>query len=745
MILGVLAMAGCTKDQGTTEFEFDKSMIYKEEIFDLNLREGFNIYEAGISGDRIYLLGNVYDTSISNDFKLTYYWYTANLDGTDLKEHVLDIPENVWVEKLALAENGKVYVFYPVYEDTYYDEPEVEEYSTPYYGRIIDESGNDTLVDLTEFYGSWASVLYVGNNQFIMSSDGETILFDEDLNYVRRTSSDEEYYNNLISLRDGTYAVSRWDENGELSYAKFDTNTLKAGEKIEVPFDPWRYNVIEAKGKYDMYLSDGKYLYGWNIGDPEITPIVNFLNSDIYNNYYDRLQQLDDQTIIASYYDWYSNDASPFKIAKLTKVAPEDVKDKKNITLGCLYLDSNIHKSIIDFNKSNDEYRIAIVDYSQYYTDEDWDAGTRKFNQDIASGNAPDVIISNSLSVHNYMEKGLFLDLTDRLKNDPDIDYDDIFPNLIEATSYKGKVYMISPWFSMQTVTGKKSVLGDRTGWTIDEMLEFKDSLPAGEELFALQDRYSLLYGVLGSNYDEFIGTGNGKCNFDSEEFIKILEFVKTVPTSEDLQSLYSSEDFWMTYDLMWRDDKTALNETYLYSAESYQRLLRGTFMEDVAFVGYPSSDRSGAGLYIDQLFAINSKTKDADAAWDVVKCLYSSMDQVSGPYYGLGFPASMKEFDEMCADRMKEHKETDEYGYTYNYDTIYIGNEELVMKPLTQDEIDKLKDYILSVDKLIYTDDEIINIVMEEADPFFAGQKTAEEVAGIIQSRVSIYINEKK
>ena len=41
--------------------------------------------------------------------------------------------------------------------------------------------------------------------------------------------------------------------------------------------------------------------------------------------------------------------------------------------------------------------------------------------------------------------------------------------------------------------------------------------------------------------------------------------------------------------------------------------------------------------------------------------------------------------------------------------------------------------------------DTSIINIVKEEAAAYFAGQKSAEEVTKLIQSKANIYINEQK
>ena len=45
----------------------------------------------------------------------------------------------------------------------------------------------------------------------------------------------------------------------------------------------------------------------------------------------------------------------------------------------------------------------------------------------------------------------------------------------------------------------------------------------------------------------------------------------------------------------------------------------------------------------------------------------------------------------------------------------------------------------------MLEQDDAIYNIVFEQAQAFYSGQKTAEEVARLIQSKVTIYVNEQR
>lgn len=79
-------------------------------------------------------------------------------------------------------------------------------------------------------------------------------------------------------------------------------------------------------------------------------------------------------------------------------------------------------------------------------------------------------------------------------------------------------------------------------------------------------------------------------------------------------------------------------------------------------------------------------------------------------------------------------------------YDDIwYINGEEVILEPFTQAEVDQICEFIYTVDRTSYYNEEIFNIIMEEAEGFFSGQKTVQDVAGIIQSRAQIYVDENR
>ena len=62
----------------------------------------------------------------------------------------------------------------------------------------------------------------------------------------------------------------------------------------------------------------------------------------------------------------------------------------------------------------------------------------------------------------------------------------------------------------------------------------------------------------------------------------------------------------------------------------------------------------------------------------------------------------------------------------------------------LSQEQADMILDVISKTTRVISYDESIMNIVTDEAAPFFAGQATAEETAAAIQSRVQLYVAEQ-
>ena len=63
----------------------------------------------------------------------------------------------------------------------------------------------------------------------------------------------------------------------------------------------------------------------------------------------------------------------------------------------------------------------------------------------------------------------------------------------------------------------------------------------------------------------------------------------------------------------------------------------------------------------------------------------------------------------------------------------------------MTQEQADKLMELIENTTKVQDYNSAIYDIVTEQSAAFFAGQKSAEEVAKLVQSKANIFVNEQR
>lgn len=735
----LFAIAGCGKKK--EEVTIDKNTIYKEELIDIGLPEGFEMNQLKILGDRIYFSGYSYNEERGMSDQT---WGYSLIDGSDTK--VFPFPaESGWMDNFYPMENGKVFMTYSEY---YEDDSDPDNYIWENYYYVALCDGNTGAViekdNLFEKYEiDWVSTinLFPGNVLVLEGGNGVRLTYDESLNLVKKDNveNQDDYYYGFYTLKDGRIITTFWGDEGR-EYAYFDPNTMKKGETINVGFNTNNYEIIGSNKDYDMLLSNQSGVSGYNIGDEKPVELFNFINSDITTTYFNSFVSLDDGSFIGCYYEWNSEDDYGNKVCKYTKVDPESIVDKKVLTLGCTYINQDMRSAVIKYNKQSDLYRIVIKDYEEYDTEDNWNGSTEKLNSDIASGRCPDILFANDPSlISNFSGKGLFVDLNKYLENDPDVDKNDIWPNLIEACSNNGKLYELAASFYVNTVVGKTSLVGDKAGWNFDEFVAFNNSLPNGMELFQNNNRDSLMYSLLSANASEFIDRANAKCYFDGPEFISLLEFLKTVPV---LDEDYWQDINWDEYDTAFRKNKAALYQWTLYDLSDYGYMEQGTFGEPVSFVGYPSKDGQGSNLQIYGTYAISSKCKNPEGAWDFIKQLWTPEYQ-SGVW---GIPASMKRFDEIAEEAKKVPTYEDwEGNIVETPNTYYVGGQEITIKPLSDADTEKIKNFILSVNKVGADMYDLEEILSEELDSFFSGQKSAEEVAKILQSRISIYLNEKQ
>lgn len=602
----------------------------------------------------------------------------------------------------------------------------------PQFQALAEENGYFYIGDM---YLDPGKALYFNlYNQFFQ--------FDLDGNFVKNVVKEGqanpfEEVSTLIPLADGRMVAVIYEENGmSLALADLEAGTL--GEKYTLPGRSYDFSYYPGIG-YDLYLTSSYGMYGYNLGDEEKTPIMSFVDSDFsfYSIY--QVTGLSEQEFLAITSDWDTGDT----LTKFTKVDPKDVKDKQVITFAMTSTDWGIRRLAIQFNKNSEKYRISILDYeSMYGTDDDWQAGLTRLNTDIVSGKVPDILlVDNSMPVDSYISKGLFADLKPFIEEDDALSMDDFMPNVIEACSVEGKLYSIVPAYSIDTLVAKTSDVGKERGWTVQDVKDILASKPEGTQFLMNIDRNSMLQYCFTMSGSQFIDWENGTCNFNSDGFIQMLEFIATFPEEVNWDAM--PEDFWDTYDSMWREGRVLTNFASIGDLRNFNSLEKGTFGEEITMIGFPSSDGDGSVIWPSLRFALSAKSKNSEGAWEFLRTFLMDEYQGSLEY---GFPLSVKFLNKKVQEAMERPYYMDENNNKVEYDeTSYVNGVEIVISPITKERADEIIAELYSFTQLYRADDTLLNIVQEEAGPFFAGQKNAKEAASIIQSRVQIYVNENR
>ena len=544
--------------------------------------------------------------------------------------------------------------------------------------------------------------------------------------------SNSYLYNAFLTENDTLMMISTDNSWTKMFASELDLKTGTAGEKKELPGSIANYNIYPGKGS-ELLLVSNQGLYSYKIGDTEIKPKMNYVNSDLNISWMNQVAAIDEEHFIGIFADAETYED---QLAIFTAVPPEEIPDKEVLVLGSYYLNSDVRKQVIAFNKSSEKYRITVRDYSTYNTKDDYMAGYTQLNNDILAGKMPDIILADqSMPVNNYIAKGLLADVGKLIEADEELSKERFLTNVFDAYSVDGVLYNVVPTFYVGTVVGKESLLGQFDGWNMEEFLAYVDQLPEETSVFGEMTRSGFFYQAMRYCGTDFVDLATGKCAFDSPEFIRMLEFAKTVP----VEIVYDENYDWTKYETQYREDRTLLMTATIYSIKDLNYQFNGQFGEEVTFVGFPCEGRNGSVVNASLDFVISRDSKQIDGAWEFVRYYLTDEYQDTNEWE---LPVNKDAFDKL-AQRATEKPYYMDGDQKVEYDeTIYINGEEIVLPPMSQEQVDSIAAFIESVDKISYYDEQVQAIIDEDAAPFFDGAKSAADAASVIQNRVQVYVN---
>lgn len=612
----------------------------------------------------------------------------------------------------------------------------------------LDADGNTLDTRELSADGGYVNNVYIDDQGYFYSTDWSSVtIFDSDGTQLANLPV-ENGINNLVKLNDGKVYASLWKTEGDSSYialTRVDPETKSFSEE-EMRIPSSAYNIYPGNEKYRFLYDINGTVYGYNEATGEGERLFAWLDCDINSDSISQFSVRADGTILALE-SQYSEEQmrNTYNIITIKQVDASTVPQKETLTLACMYLDWSLKSEIVEFNRSQDKVRIQVVDYSQYNTDDNYQAGLQKLGTEILSGKVPDILSTSGLPMDQYAGKGIFLDLWPLIDADTELGgREGLMTHLFDAMSMDGKLYQVVSTFSIDTVAGRTDVVGDRTSWTLQELQEARAAMGDNVSIFGESDtKADILYTCVAHGADSFIDWANKTCNFDSQEFIDMLNFANSFPKEFDWEN-YDWETSESEYSRL-HSGKQMLTRAYVYSFDDvqYQKALHGG---DITFIGYPTTTGNGSSFNIGNGLAISAACKNPDAAWSFVRIYLTEEFQTKNGMWQ--FPTNKNAFEKYKEDSMKQEYTTDpetgEQIPVSNHSYGFSDGTEIQVYAMTQEEYDSFLRLYESCNSVTAYNQEISNIISEETAAFFDGQKTAEETASLIQNRISLYISEQ-
>ena len=745
MMLGLTACGKKEADSAVTEQE---NYVYVPEYMEMENSENANLYNLQVHGSNIYYMTYNYDeaTGVSRNAICEY-----SLETGEVKELPFAFENERSAQSYFVDAQGGLCTVEYQWIASESGENGTENYFLCKYdaqGNLISEQDITEIVLDGQDYGYINSFVADGQGRFYATADEKIFLFDAEGNYKGNVNTEGSWIQGIGTGNDGKVYVTYYDSTGSsngyiLSEVSFEEKKLAASYKNFPNSNGNGILVQNQEGKF--ITNDGSRVYEYDMNSQSYTELFAWLDSDINGNYVNYLGVLSDGKLFAVINDWNTGET---ELASLTRTKASELPKKTQVVFGTLYDDQALQAAAVAFNKQSDSYRISIKSYidTNNWTEDSWQDGISKLNNDITSGsNCPDILDLSQLSIGQLAAKGVFEDLTPYFEKSSVVRKEDYMDSILSAYTFDGKLVCVPKTFSLSTIAGKTSEVGTEMGWTLEEMMAYVKAHP-DSMIFDYASKTSMMYMLLSYNQDDFIDWSTGKCSFDSEEFKNILEFIASFPDEAD----WEADD--RSTPLKLQDGSVLMDTVGIYDLNTIQQY-EAMFGEPVTFIGYPNS-KGNSGCYLtgNQMYGIASKSKNKDGAWAFIEFFLNYKDTM----FSYGLPTNESEMEQLIEEKTKVEYILDENGEPMkdeNGEPIIAnagggfgyGDWEYTYHIPTREEVDTLLNLIEVAQPASNADQEIMTIMEEEAQAFFQGQKSAQDVAGVIQSRVQVYVNENR
>ncbi len=564
-----------------------------------------------------------------------------------------------------------------------------------------------------------------------------------------------DYIDSMAVSGDGRIWVMGSLGNGRV-LCPVDREILSFGDPLPLSALPEGANELFFGPGHDFYYRSGNGLYAADFdesGTKGVSDelILDFMNSDLSRDSASILAVYGPEAVLMS--DRGENAAVPSIYRKAPDVDLSAVTVLRLVHTG--QPEISLAGKITSFNKSHDGIRIIVEDYR---TGEDVFGGENRLAAEMATGARPDIVITSQSgpALSYIVKRGLFADLNPLTEREGLLNRDNLMGCVKRTfTDGDGRLFGLTPSYWIQTVVSADELLGKYAGrdsWTAEELLDFAENLPSDRLLMEGLTRNSAAYMLLGpGGYACFLSEDGKTASFDSDLFIRYLNYIASLPTREEYDAHPPIEglnaDVSERYQL-YHEGKIALKQKVLTEPASFLGMELDFCTKDWRLIGQPTNGDCGTAISADSVYLITAADSErAELAWEALETLFEP-DAISGAQ---SIPGLVSEFDKVVR----------EY-YLYDFAFTFSGTssrdlkdswfpltltEPGILTEFTEEDERRIRDILdnhCGIPFALSANEDVTAIVNEEISVFLGGVGTAEDCAKKIQSRVSIMLAER-
>lgn len=604
------------------------------------------------------------------------------------------------------------------------------------------ESGEElSCVDITEqlqITGGVTLELITDKNDQIYISDGRRIwVFDvegnQPFNVIIPNGS---WVNGMGVTKEGQVVFYGW-EDGQCIYVIDENSGMLTTVNDNIP-NKYIYSggIIPGDVKGIWVVTATDYVE-YDIESGKATPVLSLADSGVNVDNIRGCTVLENGDVLILSCDMSGEEIESKAILLVKTEASAVADDKEVITMGLFEESSELAMAVADFNKSQTGYKIEIINYAE---NSDLDTAITRFSNELISGNAPDIIDLYHLNAQALASKGALEDLTPYLENDGTVKREELFESVLNAYSINGGLYTIPNSFVVYGVVGSSEYLSDcgsGYSWTVEDVTRLINNNP-DMEIFGYNSKSYILMELVRNNLNKFVNWQSGECDFEGTEFLSILKLANCFN-----EKFEGGSGEYNPYEIV-AEGKTMAEITLINSTLELQ-FWQAAFGDDFVVKGFPVDEGSGLGIRGENLLGINAASNNKKKAWEFISSLLTK------EYYKNreveGFPTLIPAYDALNEKYSTPEYKTDESGNQLEIPKMDMGMGEFYVQcyAATPEDVARMTDIINNCDRIDANDDKLLNIIIEEAEAYFAGQKKPEDVAKIVQSRATLYVNENR